>query len=196
MLTQFPAGVPGVDIYHGDVVDSFHALAAAGIKFVFIKATQGLAEVDPEHAAYLQRVLEAGMIPGSCEFFTAGDPNMQAQHFVNNAGELAGQLPLTLDVETYFPGVPEDALACCTEIKRLTGHFPIVYCSLSFWKQYLEPIFQKETTLWLAEYGMDAPAIACSFWQWSAGFAVAGVEKNCDCDVYLGSVEGLLGMKI
>ena len=196
MLTQFPAGVPGIDVYHADVVDSFHALAAAGIKFVFIKATQGLAEIDPAHAEYLQRAIEAEIIPSSYEFFTVGDPLVQARHFVNNAGELAGQLPLTLDVETYFPGVPEDALACCAEIKRLTLHFPIVYCSLSFWRQYLEPIFPKETTLWLAEYGVDAPSIACSFWQWTSGFAVDGVAGVCDCDVYMGTLEELLGLRM
>ena len=196
MLNNFPAGIAGIDIFHGDVVDSFHLAAASGIQFVIIKATQGLTEVDPAHSDSLQRALSVGLIAGSYEFFTAGDPQVQAQHFVNNAGALAGQLPLTLDCETYFPGVAEDALACANEIKSLTGHFPIIYCSLSFWQQYLQPIFPEETTLWLAEYGVSAPRVACSFWQWSEGAAVAGITNPCDCDVYLGTLEDLEGMRI
>jgi lysozyme len=196
MLTNFPAGVPGIDIYHGDFVDSFHLAAAAGVRFVIIKAAQGLTEVDPAHAANLQRALSVGLIAGSYEFFTDGDPVAQAEHFVNNAGLLAGQLPLTLDVETYFPGVSADALACAMEIKRLTGRFPIIYCSLSFWESYLQPIFPEETTLWLAEYGVSAPRVACSFWQWSQGTAVAGITNPCDCDVFIGKLEDLEGMRI
>jgi len=50
--------------------------------------------------------------------------------------------------------------------------------------------------VWLTEYGVDAPSIACSFWQWSAEFPVTGAAGACDCEVYLGTVEGLMGIRM
>jgi hypothetical protein len=51
----------------------------------------------------------------------------------------------------------------------------------------------KQGTICPAEFGVSAPRAACSFWQWSAGAAVPGITDDCDCDVYLGTVEELEG---
>ena len=76
------------------------------------------------------------------------------------------------------------------------GAFPDCLLLAMLLGAVLEAGVSGRTTLWRAEYGVSAPRRACSFWQWSAGAAVPGITLPCDCDVYLGTMEELEGMRM
>lgn len=65
---------------HGGPID-FAAIAAYGIRGVILKATQGLAYVDPTLHARLSAVRAAGLDVGAYHFADASDPLQQAKHF-------------------------------------------------------------------------------------------------------------------
>ena len=192
-MVQFPTGIKGVDVYHGDNVVSFYQLLADGIKFAFLKATQGVSDIDPMYANYKSRCIATGILPGAYHFFTADDPAQQAKHFVNNVGGLPGMIGLVVDVETYFEGVGAAVKVFLAEVKALTGHTPDVYVSPSFKDSYLSDL-SADDTVWLAEYGVSSPRAACSFWQWSDTAMVEGIEGPCDADVYNGTIDQLKAM--
>lgn len=189
-----PAGIKGVDVYHLDQVDSFHNLAAVGIAFIFIKASQGIDSKDPLHDEYSQRATEAGLIRSSYHFFTPDDPLKQAAWFVECAGNRTKTLPLALDVETYFEGVGQAAAACAAELKRLTGRYPIIYSSDSFYQSYLKDFLPTDATLWIARYGGMAPVTACQFFQFSESGTVAGITGAADLDVFQGTLDELTAL--
>lgn len=181
----------GLDVYHGDDDPNlFHAAAAAGDQYAFLKATEGLALTDVDYAGYRQRAKDVGLLVGAYHFFRPDlDPNEQAQHFISVAQPATGDLIPALDVEIYGPNVGPLALACATEIKALTGHCPIIYSSDSFFRSYLAPSF-KDYTLWIARYGA-APMTPCAFWQNADNCHLSNVPHDLDADTFYGALADL-----
>lgn len=180
----------GLDIYHGDETVDFPAARSAGIAYCFIKATQGLSISDPRYHVNCAAASAADILVGAYHFFDPdADPALQAQHFVNFAGPKAGYLTPALDVEVASATIGDNARACADEIKRLTGHCPILYSSDSFFRTYLAPHFPG-FTLWIARYGAQ-PLTPCAFWQNSDTAHMPGTPHALDRDAFFGSPEDL-----
>ena len=181
-----------IDIYHGDVITSFHDLYAAGILGCYIKATQGATYVDPNFTDNAARAASVGMIKTGYGFFVPDDdPVQQAQHLVNVANPKAGDLPLILDVETAGANVGANALVAAQEIKRLTGWYPWIYSGESFYGQYLAEFFPAaDYNLIIANYS-EQPKMACAMWQNSESGRLVGCENNVDTDIFFGSLADL-----
>src|ERR1700677_3355012 len=96
-----PMYVPGIDVshYQGDI--DWHAVAASGVKFAYIKATEGAAYIDPSFAQNVVGAQAAGVLVGVYHFLTAGDWLAQASNFLETArAQLSGPiLPSALDIE-------------------------------------------------------------------------------------------------
>ena len=182
----------GADIYHGDGDVQMHALAAAGLSYVWIKATQGRTYTDPAFATNWARAKSAGLIRGAYHFFDpAADPIAQADHLVNTVPLKKGDLVLALDVETDGLNIGARAHDCAARIKRLTGRWPALYCSDSFYREHLQPYFPIGShLLWIARYG-GKPRTPCQFWQYSDAGRVPGVPHQLDTDVFFGDMAAL-----
>ncbi|MBU6455879.1 MAG: glycoside hydrolase family 25 protein, partial [Cyanobacteria bacterium REEB67] len=100
-----PSFLNGVDISHFQGSVDFEKLKAAGIAFVFIKATEGGTLVDEKFAVYWKAAKAAGIPRGAYHFFRPkGSVQAQIANFVNTVGSLkVGDLPPVVDLE-----VPED----------------------------------------------------------------------------------------
>ncbi len=183
----------GVDIYHGDGPIQFHDLMAAGVAFIFLKATQGLHYTDPAFADNWGRAKEAGLLRGAYHFFDPGaDPVEQADHFCHAVNLESGDIVLALDVETEGVNIGKKAFLCASRIKELTGYWPILYASDSFYQSYLAAQFPPIMhTLWIARYG-HAPVTKCAIWQYSDSGRVQNVRHALDTDVFYGSRADLL----
>ena len=71
-----------IDIYHGDPVQDFARVKAAGIVGVIHKASQGGAVVDQSYASRRKLALAAGLKWGAYHFFDfTASPVAQADHF-------------------------------------------------------------------------------------------------------------------
>ena len=88
----------GVDLYHGDDVADFRKVAAAGVKFVIHKATQGGGMTDQAYAARRQAATDAGLLWGAYHFNTGEPVASQVQHFLDAAKPDANTL-MALDFE-------------------------------------------------------------------------------------------------
>lgn len=194
--------ITGVDLYHGDQVGDWTKLKDAGVKFVFLKATEGIKYIDPLFKSRWQVAKLSGLIRGAYHFFRpAKSAIVQAQLFCDTVNDLnAEDLPLVLDWETSddtsFKSDKENAMKFLTKVEDLSGKRPIIYTSPSFANElYLEVDFFRYP-LWIAHYRAKNPRIPkpwtdWKFWQVGEDISVMGINNPCDFNLFNGSLEDL-----
>jgi len=126
------------------------------VNFAFIKATEGLFNVDPYFQRNWREAPKAGVICGAYHFFRPKKSGeWQAKFFLQTVHFEAGDLPPVVDIEE-LNGVPAAKMRIelqvfLTHIERKTKVKPIIYTGLSFYKDYLQGHFD-EYPLWIAHY--------------------------------------------
>jgi lysozyme len=180
----------GIDVSHYQGEVNWPAVAEAGVRFAFIKATDGIQDIDPRFAQNWAGAKAAGIVRGAYHFFRpALDAQRQAAHFssVVTMDDLA--LPPALDVEVtdgLDRGALQDGIRTWLEAVRAAfGCQPIVYTDPTFWKNSVAADFS-DYPLWLACYA-DAPEIpatwqAWTFWQHTDAGEVNGISGQVDLD--------------
>lgn len=185
--------VLGIDCYHGDDDIQMHALLAAGIQFLYVKASQGRGYVDPAYADNAARSRSVGILTGAYHFFDPStDPKQQAAHFLSVAPVVKGDLVHCLDSETTGEFVGQDTFICAQEMKRLTGRWPCIYSSDSMFSDYLKAHFSPPENyfIWIARYG-HSPVNGYNAWQYSQSGQVEGVPHALDLNVFEGDLDAL-----
>ena len=199
--------VKGIDVSHfqGDV--DWSKVKAAGVQFAFVKATEGVIEVDPKFASNWDAMKEAGLVRGAYARYAVGeDPAKQAAHFLATVRLESGDLPPVVDVETLNRGqeaTPALAAGLHTylaAIEAATSVKAIVYTSPGFWDAHFDDTFGAYP-LWVAEYGTEEPKAVkgwdgWTFWQHGQGGAVDGVTGKVDLDSFAEPLSSLRGLAL
>jgi lysozyme len=175
--------------------DQVKAMQVKKVKlgFAFIKATEGIGNVDPQFKRNWKRSKDAGMTRGAYHFFLATkDGRMQAENFIKAVNLNAGDLPPVLDIEQTY-GVTKDILK--SEVREWLDIVetnynvrPIIYTNIDFYKQNLGEEFDSYP-LWVAHYYQPRqPRIKRDwvFWQHNDNGRVNGVLSPVDFDVFSG----------
>ena len=192
-----PAGgpLPGIDVSHWQGTIDWSAVAADGVEFAFVKATEGGDYTDPRFAANWAGARQAGVVRGAYHFYRPQtDAMAQAAHFLGTVTLASGDLPPVLDVEVT-DGRSADAVAAgvrtwLQEVERVTGRRPIIYTRASFWTAQMGSGFGGYP-LWVAHYGVASPSIPAgwsgwTFWQHSDAGRVDGISGGVDLDWFNG----------
>lgn len=197
---QLPLGfkIHGIDVssYQGNIY--WPAVAAmhdqdVNIRFAFIKATEGLNNVDRQFKHNWQNAKEAKITRGAYHFFLATKSgSMQAQNFIKAVKLQPGDLPPVLDVEELY-GVPVDSLRnrVMTWLRLVEKTYrvkPIIYTNVSFYKNFLGDEFA-DYPLWVAHYFVkEKPGIkdGWQFWQHNAAGKIDGIKTRVDFNVFSG----------
>ena len=175
--------------------DQVRAMQVKRVKlgFAFMKATEGIGNVDPQFKRNWKRSKDAGMIRGAYHFFLATkDGRMQAENFIKAVNLKTGDLPPVLDIEQTY-GVTKDILR--SEVREWLSIVetnynvrPIIYTNIDFYKQNLGEEFDNYP-LWVAHYYQPRqPRIKRDwvFWQHNDNGRVNGVLSAVDFDVFSG----------
>jgi lysozyme len=197
---QLPLGykIHGIDVssYQGNIywpaVAQMHD-QDVNIKFAFIKATEGLNNVDRQFKHNWQNAKSANITRGAYHFFLATKSGkLQAQNFIKTVQLQAGDLPPVLDIEELY-GVRADSmrsriLVWLQTVEKYYGVKPIIYTNVSFYKNFLGSGFDSYP-LWVAHYFVQKnPGIknAWQFWQHNAAGKVNGIKTRVDFNVFSG----------
>lgn len=185
---------------HGAPVD-WHAAAASGQTYAFIKATEGTGPANRYYESDVHNARAAGMVIGSYHMARpAMEPAQQAHAFADRLQSVGGpQLPPVLDLE-YDEELDPAELAEWTQIfldtlTERTGRTPIIYTYRSFWiEQMANTTRFAEYPLWLAEYGVSQPTLPVIggwsewlFWQRAETGRVPGFVDKVDLNVFAGT---------
>jgi len=201
---QFGISIPESYSIHGIDVskyqemiawDEVKAMQVKNIKlgFAFIKATEGIGNMDAQFPRNWRKVKEAGITRGAYHFFLATkDGRMQAENFIKCVSLKPGDLPPVLDVEQTY-GIASDVLK--REVKEwleITENYyhikPIIYTNVDFYKRNLGSDFD-DYPLWVAHYYQPSqPRIKRDwlFWQHSEQGRVNGIFRKVDFNVFGG----------
>jgi lysozyme len=163
------------------------------MSFVFIKATEGISNVDPQFFRNWKKSKQAGMIRGAYHFFNASkDGRAQAENFIRNVELEKNDLPPVVDIEQLNgskAAVLKDELK---EWLNIVENYykvkPVIYTNVGFYTNYLGKDFDSYP-LWIAHYFQyDEPRISRSwdFWQHSEEGRVNGILSKVDFNVFNG----------
>ncbi|MBI8999703.1 hydrolase [Corynebacterium sp. CCM 8864] len=200
-----PQGVDVASWQHPEgAAINWREVSAAGHRFAFVKATEGIGYINPYFAADSQQARNAGMLIGS---YHMARPNYSATaQAAEYAAVLATQpqpsLPPVLDIEYAEDLGPVELSAWVrefvTEIERLTGRTPIIYTYRYFWQKNMANTSEfSDYPLWLAAYENRPPRDIpggwnhMTFWQRADNAVVPGMVTVADVNLFNGSEQQL-----
>ena len=203
----FGALPDGVDTSHYQHSSSLNwqSVRNEGVRFAFLKATEGSTFTDPWFARDWVATQEAGIYRGAYHFArpSVGSAPAQARYFAGRIGgqTTPGTLPPVLDLEATG-GLSASQLITWTRswldtVEQLTGRTPIIYVSPAFWKYNMANSTAFHAyPLWIANYGVSQPTVpggwpTWTFWQGTSTGRVSGISGNVDTDVFNGSLSQL-----
>ena len=176
----------GADVYEYDNIDNYQALKDSGMQVVIQKATQGL-RVDSLLQYRSQTLQKYGFKIGYyCFANNTGNPEEQAQFFLDNVKNLHSDTVLWLDIEegTWSKYGAIDFTNRFISYLNNKGYKVGVYTGLYFYEDKLKGNIPS-IPLWLASYGrqpLEYPELVS--WQWTGNGRIDGVIGDIDLDYF------------
>lgn len=163
------------------------------VRFAFIKATEGLLQVDPYFQRNWREAPKVGIICGAYHFFRPKrDGKTQAKFFLQVVNIEKGDLPPVVDIESLDGVSPVKMRAELADflnyVEFKTKVRPIIYSGLKFYEDYLEEHFE-EYPLWIAHYYQPKLRMDKSrwkFWQHSDKAKINGIGHVVDFNAFNG----------
>lgn len=187
----------GIDVSHWQGVIDWPRVASAGIRFAYLKASQGSTYVDPRFHANREEAQAAGLLVGAYHF---AEPAQSVQanldHFLRVVGKVEpDEMAPVLDLEDRTFRDPPRLLAWAQEylegLQAETGRFPTLYTSRSFLDGHLAggSGLPERASMWVVRYnGLDHPGDIQPWDTWSVwqhtnkgqvpGIKAAGVDLD------------------
>ena len=197
--------VHGIDVskFQGDI--DWNAVANSGVKFAWIKATEGGDFADARFQANWEGAKAAGIPRGAYHFvYWCRPPLEEISNFEQNAPVEDDALPPVLDVEATptsqtchrhltQDGAIADMQVMLQEMERHYGKRPIIYATVDFYEAILSDGALTDYPIWVRSTKYH-PAVrygsrAWHFWQYQSDGRVPGIGGNVDQDAFYGTNE-------
>jgi lysozyme len=201
--TDYP--IHGIDVskFQGGI--DWNAVAGSGVKFAWIKATEGGDNTDARFQANWDGAKAAGVPHGAYHFvYWCRPPMEEMANFEQNAPADADALPPVLDVEATptsktchkhltQEGAVADMRVMLQEMERHYGKRPIIYTTLDFYQAILADGSLSEYPIWVRSTKYH-PSVkyagrAWGFWQYQSDGRIDGISVKVDRDAFAGSAE-------
>jgi len=196
----------GIDASHWQGTIDWDKVAGSGIRFSFLKASEGTSYVDPTYADNRAEANAAGIVVGAYHFAQpdsdANDAVDEADHFVDTADVKSGDIVPVLDLETSngmsVADLQDWTFAWLEEVEAKTGVKPMIYTGPWFWETYMGDTSEFADAgydlLWIANWfvsdpdvpGTDWGGLGWTFWQYDDCGTVSGITGCVDLDYFNG----------
>lgn len=206
----YPEGynIRGLDVSHYQGMIDWEVIRNSSlnndpVRFIFIKATEGISLVDKNFNFNFYQAKKNDFIRGTYHFFIPdSDPVKQAQFYLHQVQLEPGDLPPVLDVEHIGKcSTKELQRRVKTWLDIVEKHYktkPILYTGYKFKEKYLsDPMFD-QYPFWIAHYYVSELRYKgeWAFWQHTDCGKIDGIEGFVDCNIFNGSLEQLLQLTI
>ncbi len=194
--------IHGIDVskFQGDI--DWSKVADSGVKFAWIKATEGGDRADARFQANWTGAKQAGIPHGAYHFvYWCRPPMEEMAFFEQNAPVEDDALPPVLDVEATptsptchrhltQEGAIADMQVMLNEMERHYGKRPIIYTTLDFYEAILSDGAFMDYPIWVRSTKYH-PAVkygsrAWRLWQYQSDAWVPGIGAKVDRDAFYG----------
>lgn len=196
----------GIDVSHWNQDIDWKQVAASGVRFAYLKATEALSYADGTFLQNLRGARAAGILVGAYHFFRpAFDPILQADWFYKVAHE-ANDLPPAIDLEDAGrmtrQKMADAARICLARSEERWQCKVMVYTNPGFWLEHL-PSAQDWAAaygLWQATYAQIWPPSIYPWagphiWQFNSHGRLPGIRTNVDLNRFFGTLDELAALK-
>jgi lysozyme len=199
--TDYP--IHGIDVskFQGDI--DWNAVAGSGVKFAWIKATEGGDNADARFQANWTGAKAAGVPHGAYHFvYWCRPPLEEMANFEQNAPVENDALPPVLDVEATPTSktchrhlTQEGAIAemkvMLDEMERHYGKRPVIYTTVDFYQAILADGAFMDYPIWVRSTKYQ-PSVKYGprpwhFWQYQSDGSIAGIQVHVDRDAFFGT---------
>ena len=190
--------VHGIDLSHYQAKINWDTVAAQGINFAFVKATEGRQHLDKKYCENWQEMKRVGIKRGAYHFFRSSiDAEEQVNNFKNTVDMQYGDLAPVVDIETDENMDREAVILGLKKwlylIELEYSIRPIIYTHYKFYNKFIAGEFDKYP-IWIAKFGDNPPrlgSVRWSFWQYGNKGRLPGVEGFIDLNVFDGNLEDM-----
>ncbi len=193
--------IQGMDVarYQGPI--DYAKAEAAGVRFVYMKATEGDDYVDPAFADNWARARAVGLAHGAYHFMTwCSTAATQAKWFTKNVPADADALPPVLDLEWNNASSCKQKFSRADMLEKIhvmldamekhTGKVPVIYTDVSFNADVLDGE-HFDNPFWVRSTAAEPPQRygnrPWTLWQWTQTGTLNGVVGEVDRNVFYGS---------
>jgi len=191
--TEYP--VRGIDISaHNGVVD-FDKVAATGMEFVILKATEGATFKDRNFTDNYRKARRAGLKVGAYHFFRFDVGGyMQALNLLHSLRGRSLDMPVVIDVEEWSNPRDHTTHDILTRLQSMIntleshGYRVMLYSNKDGFEKFFSQQFA-HYPLWLCSFTGAPEAGNMRLWQFSHVGRVSGVNGKVDINTFNGSAE-------
>jgi lysozyme len=178
--------IKGIDVSHHNGTIDWKKVAAEGVKFAFIKASEGFTFVDSKFRTNVEGANAAGIKTGAyhyAKFSTVSEALAEAKHFIRVVSAVNLTYPMVLDLEEDKKKagkkvLTEAAVAFLNTVKA-SGRTVLLYSGKLFLESSLDESKLKDVPLWVARYNTTLGRSA-DIWQYSDKGIVSGILGHVD----------------
>ncbi len=192
--------VRGLDLSaHNGEVD-FGKVAATGIRFVWLKASEGETLRDAAYRANSAAAAEAGLLVGAYHFFRFDcDGVMQAMNLCSALNDSVPPLGIAIDVELENNASGVDDKTIVTNLESMVDYLGIKGIPVTFYtnkegySRFIKNNFG-DYPLWICSFTDRKPFdddTPWNFWQYSHNGRVNGIYGHVDENVFNGTLAEL-----
>lgn len=190
----------GIDIshYQGDIQwDSVQFLPLEKeISFVIIRASIGKDEEDTHFLENWVQAKQKGFIRGAYHYYRPDENSIeQANNFIRTVRLEQGDLPPILDIEKEasvqsMAKLKKGLKKWLKKVEKYYGLRPIIYAPDVYYRDFLNDTAFNNYKFWIANYNkVSKPKHhnEWTFWQFTQGGRIKGINHNVDFNVFRGS---------
>ncbi|MDB5570320.1 MAG: Lysozyme [Hyphomicrobiales bacterium] len=195
--------VHGIDVsrYQGDI--DWQTVKASGIKFAWIKATEGADHLDEKFAQNWNGAKAAGVPRGAYHFVYWCRPHHEEINwFKRNVPVEADALPPVLDVEAtptsrtckrtlHREEVVAQMREMLLDMERHYGKKPVIYVTVDFYESIMHPNEFSDYPVWVrsTKYAphVKYPGRKWHLWQYQSDARIPGIRGKVDRNAFHGT---------
>lgn len=187
--------VIGIDVSaHNGEID-FRQVAAEGVSFVIIKATEGGTFKDKKFVDNLRKAREAGLKVGAYHFFRFDTPGyMQGLNFLNSLQSRELDLPLAIDIEEWANPNSQPTPMVLNRLSEMIdhleshGHRVMLYTNKNGFARFVRGRLEGYP-LWICSLVDEPQEIGWTLWQGTHNGRIKGIDHPVDINAFSGTAE-------
>ena len=194
MVSNVKYPIRGIDISkHNGIID-FRGLDVNQVRFIYIKASEGVTHVDRRMEVNFMHAQEQGIPAGFYHFFRfTKNGYEQANAFLDALKGTHPDLPPVVDVEDHLnlhvhstEEKIEQLRIFVNAVERILKRKVIIYTNEDGYRKYVRGHFPNNP-LWIASFN-DPPRVDARWiiWQHSHNGRIAGINGHVDLNVFNG----------